>query len=554
MEEFYAAMDTYLQIPRTKAEIEHEKKRLVRHLKLGVVPSDIDISLRVSPAAKQHLQTKPTRTIAGVVPIAVMTSPWGCPHGRCTFCPGGLGSPFGDVPQSYTGKEPSTMRAMRHAYDAFLIVFNRLEQYVAMNHSPEKVELIVMGGTFTARPVKYQTEFLHDCYAAMNAFGKLFFPDGNIDQQRFQEFFEIPGNFKDEDRVRRVQERIRQVKAQHATTTLADEQVTNESAVVRCIGITVETKPDWGKLEQGNRMLEQGVTKVEIGIQSVYGHVLAATHRGHTVQDNVESLAILKDLGFKINCHYMIGLPETSRDADVAGLRELFTNSVYRPDLLKIYPCSVAKGTPLYNDWKAGTFTAMTTEEAASMLAEWMPHVPTYCRIVRILRDVPTKQWEAGVGITNLRQYIDQKYAPKCRCIRCREPKSRVVSWDDVHYQTLEYDANGGKEFFISADDTKNDILIGFCRLRFPGQFLRPEITRDAAILRELHVYGAATSLGKTGPTQHRGVGKQLLQLAEQIARAHDKRKIVVISGVGVRAYYQKLGYQKEGPYVVKSI
>ncbi|MEK6857518.1 MAG: tRNA uridine(34) 5-carboxymethylaminomethyl modification radical SAM/GNAT enzyme Elp3, partial [Nanoarchaeota archaeon] len=332
------------------------------------------------------------------------------------------------------------------------------------------------------------------------------------------------------------------------------EQKRNESSAIRCVALCVETKPDWAKLSEGNRMLLQGCTRVEVGIESIYDDVLTKTHRGHSSADTKESFQILRDLGFKISAHYMPGLPLTNKERDLDGMKELFSNSDYRPDMLKIYPCMVSPGTALYQEWKKGTFKPQTTEEAASLIAEFKPFIPEYCRVQRINRDVPTKFWSAGVGQTNLRQYIHEKYKPKCRCIRCREPKDHKIDFENIKINVQEFEASGSKEFFISADDTSNDLILGFCRLRFPSQCLRQEITPTTAIIRELHVYGTAVPLGDKGTVQHKGYGKQLLAKAEQIALENGKNKMVIISGVGVKEYYRKQGYADDGVYVSKQL
>ena len=214
----------------------------------------------------------------------------------------------------------------------------------------------------------------------------------------------------------------------------------------------------------------------------------------------------------------------------------------------------VAPGTPLYEQYKKGKFVPLSTEDAAKMLAEFKPFIPTYCRVQRVQRDVPTKQWAAGVGMTNFRQYTFEKYKPKCRCIRCREPMKKQVDLENVQLLVQEYEASQGKEFFISFENIEQDIILGFCRLRFPSQFLRQEITQTSALIRELHVYGTATAIGQEGKVQHKGFGKKLLEKAEQISKENKKDKIVIISGVGVREYYAKLGYKLEGSYMVKKL
>lgn len=526
----------------------------VKH-KLDYIPSNIKILLHTSetdfPLLKKKLLTKPTRTISGVSPLAIMTKPNKCPHGKCTYCPGGINSPWGDVPQSYTGHEPATMRGIRNNYDAYLQVFNRLQQYVLLGQTIDKIEIIVMGGTFTAVDKEYQEEFITDCFQAMNDFSNLFIGGGEIDYLAFKEFFELPGEMRNQAREEKIKQKVLTLKKEKETDLLA-EQERNETVHVRCVALCIETRPDWGFLEQGNEMLRQGCTRVELGIQSVYDDVLKYIHRGHTVADSKKSIQVLRDLGFKINFHYMPGLPLTDYKRDLEGMKLLFEDPAYLPDMIKLYPCMVAPGTPLYEQYQKGEFTPITTEEAAKRIAEFYTFVPEYCRIQRVQRDVPTKHWEAGVDRTNLRQYTEQKYGGESRDIRAREPKNRKVNWDMVKVKITEYSASNGKEFFIQAADKENDLLIGFCRLRFPFEFLCPEITADSALIRELHVYGTATSLGKDGKVQHKGWGQKLMKVAEKIAVEHGKKKMVVISGVGVREYFRcKLGYKKEGRYMV---
>ena len=502
---------------------------------------------------KSKLLSKPTRTISGVAPVAIMTAPFACPHGKCTFCPGGPNSSFGDVPQSYTGHEPTTMRAIRNHYDPYLQVFNRLEHYIVIGQNPNKVELIVMGGTFPALTEEYQNTFVLDSFRAMNDFSELFFKKNEFDFEEFKNFFELPGDIGNKERTENIHAKIIKIKTSYQTN-LEKEQKRNETAEIRCVAMCIETKPDWGKLAEGNRMLLQGCTRVELGVESVYEEVLKKTNRGHTLQDTKDSFRILRDLGFKISAHSMPGLPLTDRKRDLEGMKELFSNPDYRPDMLKIYPCMVSPGTALYPEWKKGAFKPLTTDEAASLIAEFKPFIPTYCRVQRINRDVPTKFWSDGVGQTNLRQYLHDKYKPKCRCIRCREPKNNQVNFDKVEILVQEFEASKGKEFFISAEDTSNDIILGFCRLRFPSQQLRKEITLTTAIIRELHVYGTAVPLGDKGTVQHKGYGKLLLAKAEQIALENGKNKMAIISGIGVKEYYRKLGYSDDGVYVSKQL
>ena len=625
---------------KTKHDLNQIKIKILNNHKpdkIGYIPKNADIYFAASDEERKKLNDilslKPVRTLSGVAPIALMSEPYQCPHtmkgiGPCSYCPGGPGSVFGNVPQSYTGKEPSTRRAIRNNYDPYLIVFNRLEHYVAMGRVPDKAEIIIQGGTFTFFPKAYQEYFVKYALKAMNDFSKLFFEkNGNLDIAKLKKFFELPRMIgEDGKRTERVQKKLLHIKnldlgnlemikkaeelffsnnldgdffddlnnfngelnteiednnenpnalaikkiqskiktENNSDISLKQIQRENETSFIRCVGLTIETKSDFGKLYHGNLMLELGCTRVEIGVQSIYNEVLEATNRGNTVADNIESIRILKDLGFKINAHYMPGLPLTTKEMDLEGLKQLFENPDYKPDMLKIYPCMVMEGTRLYDDWKNGKFKPLTTLEAAELIAEAKRFVPEFVRIVRIQRDIPTYVTSSGVDRTNLRQYVEKVCKGKgikCRCIRCREAglnsiQNKNINLENLKLKVLEYEASKGKEFFISAEDIKNDVIFGFCRLRFPSQFLREEITENSALVRELHVFSAAAQIGRKSDEsfQHRGIGKSLMAKAEEIARQNNKDKMVVISGIGAREYFRKLGYELEGAYMVKNL
>ncbi len=548
---------------KTQKKLNEVKRALAKTDKLKTIPTNIEILLSLPKNKikefKIILITKPTRTISGVAPLAIMTKPFPCPHaqsgGPCLMCPGGPDSKFGDVPQSYTGREPATMRGIRNKYDAYLQVFNRLEQYVLLGQNCEKAELILMGGTFPSFPVEYQEEFVTSAFKAMNDFSELFYDQKDktkFNYLKFKEFFELPAaDLHDQERIKRIHERLFELKNK-TKTTLETEQTRNETAKIRCVALCIETRPDYGFLEQGNQMLKLGCTRVELGIQSVYDDVLKKIKRGHTAADTKKSIQILKDLGFKIGGHYMPGLPNTDPTKDLQGMKLLFEDADYKPDMLKIYPCMVVKGTQLYDEYKKGKFKPLNAEAAAKLIVEFKKFIPEYCRVQRVQRDIPTYQIEAGVEMTNLRQYMHNHFQVKCRCIRCREPKGEKINWKKARLKVDEYAASKGKEFFISAE--ADDTLIGFCRMRFPSELLRKEITANSALIRELHVYGTATALGEAGTVQHQGWGKKLMQKAEEIALAAGKNKMVVISGIGAKEYYRKLGYKKEGVYMVKKL
>ena len=540
-------------------DIEKVKRVIAKKYKLLKFPTNIEIIEELDEKQKElykgFLITKPVRTMSGVAPLAIMTKPIACKHGKCTFCPGGPQSIFGDVPQSYTGNEPSTMRAIRSNYDSYSIVFNRLQQYILINQIPQKTEIIIQGGTFCSFPVDYQEEVIKFTLKALNDFSEMFFENNKFNFTKFKEFFELPGSINDLERSSRIQEKILKIKKE---ADLEKEQVKNETAIIRATAIVIETKPDWCKEEEINEILKLGTTRVELGVQTLKDNILKATNRGHTIEDTKEAIQLLKDSFLKTTFHMMPGLPKTTKEEDIEIFKELFKNSDYKPDSLKIYPCLVMPGTPLFIQYQRGEFTPLKTETAAEIIAESKKFVPEYCRIMRINRDIPNTVIHEGIENTNLRQFVENKVKEKgikCKCIRCREPMGRKVDYDALKIKKYNYDSSGGKEVFISLEDTKNNILLGFCRLRKPYKPFRPEITSTSAGIRELHVYGQATPIGEEGPVQHRGFGKKLMEEAEKIAKEEwDCNKLLVISGIGVKEYYKKLGYNKDGVYMGKRL
>ena len=560
MEDYYQELiETIKQKKLTKLEISKLKLKLCSKYKSKHVPTDIEILMHAEQkdlSKLKELQTKPVRTISGVTIVAIMTKPFKCPHGTCAMCPGGPGSIFGDVPQSYTGEAPATMRARRNNWDAYIQVMNRLEQYVVLGHNFEKIELIIMGGTFPSLPKKYKEDFIKYSFKAMNDFSKLFFTNGKFNLIKFKKFFELPGSIENKQRYQRLLKKLKKEKTNVFTTLENEQNYNDKKSKIKCIGLTIETRPDYGLLKHANEMLRFGCTRVELGIQTTDDNVLKLISRGHTVQDSINSTKILKDLSFKINYHVMPGALGSSKKKDTQMMQEIIKNQDFRPDMLKIYPCMVLKGTKLYQLWKKKKYTPLTTSQASEIIAEFKTKIPEYIRIMRVQRDIPTYLTEAGVSKTNLRQYIHKilkEKNEKCRCIRCREPKGKNQTYSPK-LVIRKYQASQGQEFFISFEDTKKDKILGFCRLRFPNQHLRKEITNSSALIRELHVYGFATNIGKKGTFQHKGYGKRLLKTAEEIATKHNKNKMVIISGIGVRGYYRKFGYKKQGPYMVKKL
>ncbi len=471
------------------------------------------------------LRLKPVRTISGVAVIAAMTSPAPCPHGLCVPCPGGPASKF-QSPQSYMGAEPAALRAVQNNFDPYQQVFSRLQQLSQIGHPVEKAELIIMGGTFTSRTLCYQEWFVKRAVEAMNNFYGTEWRGGK------------------------------------SYCSVEDVHSGNESARIRNVGITIETRPDWVEKEHIDTILDLGATKVEIGVQNTYDYILAGIQRGHTVAESAAANARLRDSGLKVGFHMMPGLPGSSPESDFRMFRTLFEDGRFKPDYLKIYPTLVTEGTKLHGMWEVGNYAPLEVLEAVELLARIKSILPKWVRLQRIQRDIPAYQVLAGIRKSNIRQLARQRLSEiggKCKCIRCREVGHRMlegVEPENIELAVEEYAACSGKEHFISFEDTEKDILVGFVRLRFPSAPHRKELI-GAAIVRELHVYGAMVPLGESpgeAQWQHRGYGEELLAKAEEIAGAAGYEKIAVTSGIGVRDYYRRFGYEREGPYMVKKL
>ena len=548
----------------TQKEFNLLKKQIAKKYNLSSLPKNTEIiSSSKNPHTLKILKSKPVRTISGVAPLALMTSPIACPpQAKCTYCPGGPNSAYGNVPKSYTEGAPAVNRAIRNNYDPYLQIFNRLEHYILLNQNPTKVEIIIMGGTFPSFPKAYKQEFITQTYKALNDFSENFFTKTKFNKTKFNKFFQLPGNKDDKTREKKVQQTILKLK-NSKESTLEQEKIKNKTSNIRCIALVIETRPDCSLKKEINEMLNFGTTRVELGIQNTDNKILQKIKRGHTVEDTIKATQLLKDSFLKVSYHTMLGLPGSTPSSDTKMFKELFTNPNFKPDSLKIYPCLIMKGTPLYEDWKKSKFKPITTQQALNTIIKIKKQIPSYCRIMRIQRDIPTYQTKAGVDRTNLRQMIHQKMEKAqsiCNCIRCREPKNKQISYKDVKTITKTYTASKGTEVFISKQDTKNNILLGYCRLRIPCKSFRPEITPNSAGIRELHVFGTSINLKnkpkKSSEAQHRGLGKQLMKEAEKIAKEkYNSKKMLVISGIGVQEYYKnKLNYKQDGIYMSKKL
>lgn len=502
---------------RDKVNLPKLKSEVARKHSLERLPTNPEILASANPEEQCRLQAKlrlkPTRSLSGVNVVAVMTPPHPCPHGRCAYCPS-----FPGVPNSYTGKEPSAMRGLQNEYDPYSQVSNRLEQLRSSGHRVSKVELIIQGGTFPATNAAFQERFVKGCIDAITG---------------------VPSQ------------------------SLAEAQAYAERSRVRNVGLTLETRPDCCGEEDVDRMLGLGVTRVELGVQTVYDDIYRLVERGHGVKDVVDATQRLKDAGLKVCYHLMPGLPGSDFNRDLKAFEEIFSNPGFMPDMLKIYPCLVLEGTKIHEWWLRGEYQPYTTEEAVELLSKVKAQTPPWVRIMRVQRDIPAPLIVAGVKKSNLRQLINQRMREQglvCRCIRCREIGHRgsttPTSEGDIEITTFSYEAGKGKEFFISAEDPEQDILIAYLRLRLPSpRAHRIEVTeRPTALVREIHVYGPVVPVDEHEPDawQHRGYGKGLLWEAEQIAHENGVEQILVTSALGVREYFRRQGYERVGPYMGK--
>ncbi len=430
------------------------------------------------------LRRKPVRTASGVSPIAIMTSPEQCPHGKCLYCPGGPSSEFSSS-QSYTGHEPAAARGVQNDYDPYGQVTLRLEQLRQIGHPVDKVELILMGGTMTARSHDYQEWFVKRALEAMNDY------DVNKEPEPAEG------------------ESFAQSPEEHEFRYLEDVIAENETGDIRNIGTTFETKPDWCDPEQINRMLDLGGTKVEVGVQTTFERINREMHRGHGAQASIEANQRLRDSAFKVGFHMMPGQPGMSKEMCVEDFRRIFEDEKWKPDYLKIYPTLVVRGTATYDWWYKGEYEPLRNEEAAELVAEIKSMIPKYVRLQRVQRDIPADFIDGGVWKSNLRQLARQRmeeHGWTCDCIRCREVGMNDEEPENVELDVLTYEAAGGTEHFISFEDFEKDLLLGFCRLRFPGDPVRHELD-NAAVVRELHVYGSEVTVGESPRDSERASG-----------------------------------------------
>ena len=535
----------------TRKELEVEKRQLCRDLKLSKFMSNADILEYAKPEEKEVvsgiLKKKPTRTMSGVAIVAVMCHPHKCPHGRCFYCP------ESDIaPPSYTGEEPAALRGRMYEYHPYVQCFNRLKQLKKIGHPIDKVELIIMGGTFPSKDLCYQEWFVSQCLKAMCDFGLI------IENK--------PTNYDynlDHDEIRLFEKDVLKTYPPNDYVLIEDVQSVNETSKVRCVGMTFETRPDYCKKEHINRMLNFGVTRVELGVQTLSDDLYKRIKRGHTLSDVIEANQLLRDSAIKVAMHMMPGLFSDQKQ-DLKMFRQLFSDDNYKPDMLKIYPCLVTKGSELYDLWVKGEYEPYNDDEAVELITKVKAILPKWVRTMRIQRDIPSTLIEAGVKKSNLGELVYnnlEKEHINCQCIRCREIGHKKTSQEyrlgDFELFTESYSACNGEEYFLSIEDINEESLAGFIRLRLPSKnHFREEITDTTALIRELHVYGNMIKIGGKNPKigQHTGFGEKLLKEAEGIALDNGKEEMAIISGIGTRNYYRKFGYEKVGPYMMKKL
>ncbi|KAH1004552.1 hypothetical protein HUJ05_005348 [Dendroctonus ponderosae] len=544
------------------------KNKVASKYGLSSTPRLVDIIAAVPQDYKKvlvpKLMAKPIRTASGIAVVAVMCKPHRCPHinmtgNICVYCPGGPDSDFEYSTQSYTGYEPTSMRAIRARYDPYLQTRHRLEQLKQLGHSVDKVsnksiqmlnvlgeggenhrrqleigphassevcllesvEFIVMGGTFMSLPESYRDYFIRNLHDALSG---------------------------------------------HKSDSVEEAVMYSERSNTKCIGITIETRPDYCLQRHLSDMLKYGCTRLEIGVQSVYEDVALDTNRGHTVKAVCETFNLAKDAGFKVVAHMMPDLPNVDLERDMEQFIEFFENPSFRADGLKIYPTLVIRGTGLYELWKTGRYQSYPPSVLVDLIAKILALVPPWTRVYRVQRDIPMPLVSSGVEHGNLRELALERM--KDLGLKCRDVRTREVGITEIHEKVRPHDvepirrdyyANGGWETFLSYEDPKQDILVGLLRLRQCSKetTFRPELVGNTSIVRELHVYGSVVPVSGRDDNkfQHRGYGSLLMRWAEKIAwTEHESSKIAVISGVGTRNYYRMLGYELEGPYMVKQL
>ena len=516
---------------KSKNDLMNAKRKIAKSLKIEI-PQNSDLlksyhKLQKTKRIKENnsferlLRKRAIRTMSGIAPVAVLTKPYECP-GKCAYCPTEK-----NVPQSYLSNEPAVMRAIRCNYNPYIQTQFRLKALEANGHIPTKIELIVIGGTWSYFPKNYKYWYIKECFRAANDY-----------------YHKAP-------QKKSITEKSSFKKLKEA---LYSEQKRNEKTKYQIIGLTLETRQDYINEAEVLEMRDLGCTRVELGVQTTDDKILKLNKRGHENSETIRATKILKDFGFKVTYHLMPGLPGATPEKDFRMFQGLFTDEAYQPDQIKFYPTVVTKGSLLYRWWRDGKYKPYTDKQLQDLIIKCKNFIPSYVRIIRLIRDIPGESIIAGNLITNLRQIMKDR-GVKCSCIRCREIKDEKYTQKDIKKDIQIYKASGGQEYFIAYQSADASKLFAFLRLRLNNkENSTSEFLKDSAIIRELHVYGELVSIGNKKNVQHSGLGLRLLKEAEKIAKKKSYKKIVVISGVGVRNYYKKFGYKLSKTYLVKKI
>lgn len=517
------------------------KRKIAKELSFNFFPSNIDLlktyhrlvknkSVKKSKIVERLLITRPVRSLSGIVNVSVLTKPWGCP-GQCVFCPTAKG-----FPKSYLAGEPAADRAKSLNYNPYLQVAKRLGALANQGHLTNKIELRIVGGTWSFYPKQYQTWFIRRCFQAANEFGN-----------------------KNKDK----------------SQTLAEAQTKNETAEHRIVGLSIETRPDSITLKEVKRLRGLGVTLVELGAQTVFDEIHRKSRTGTTTKEIAQATKLLKNAGFKILYQVMPNLPGATPTKDLKLFQILFNDPRFKPDWLKIYPCLICPKTKLLKLWQQGKYKPYSQKTLLNLLIEIKKGLPSWVRIARIFRDIPSQSIISGCKLSNIRELVQKKMKKqglKCPCIRCREVKTEYDPKEKIYLFREDYDASDGQEIFLSWENKNRAKLFSFLRLRIPylskqktprkpsSENAAMAVLKNAALIREIQTFGAQLSIkdgvrGGAASPQHKGMGKKLIQQAEKIAKQEfGFAKMAVISGIGVRDYYRKLGYRLQDTYMLKNL